>query len=582
MANKLKKSTIAKPAEEEKEVKTERAERKSVPRTKPAVTPFKKDKEETVDFKKLARDERTWKIVGTVSLLISIFLFIAFVSYFFTWKEDQKNVFNNGAEFLWDGDSKASNLLGRLGAYISDFFIWKGFQIPRRDAARRHVVRHCECRGPRHRVHRARPRGDPAQPGHGVGAVRELSGRSAPRRQLDDGDPAGRILRRRRRRGDHVRLVGRRARGRHIRLHRRRSRVRPLEGPRQADPAPHEHRIAALVEHARPAARRRRADVRRWTSFRPRQKQQRTLEGAPYTVVDARDPFYLERLEKFLAAVAKHFDADRPVTLHRPPRLRRVGRVALRVPLRIDRRPARRPQRRDRPLHRRVSRSPGRPELLARPRRTEGILRRADPPIRRERYPQLRRFRPLLRLRPRPHQAQRHLPPRRLRRGRPLQPAQALRSSRSPPSGPGPFMSEFCGGYGSNKVAGDKWLNFVIDDALSLHPNYVNLLGWQAGDALAFTKERPDLVAHGLRTMGYRLVPSQVRYSAAVRSGEPLAIAMKWSNEGVGRGDARCLSRAAARRPHGRRRDDSVVALGEGQVARGREVDRPRPAAGGV
>ncbi len=86
---------------------------------------FKKDKDESVDFKKLARDERTWKIVGTISLLISIFLFIAFASYFFTWKEDQDKVINNASSFLWDDEAKASNLLGRLGAYASDFLSGK-------------------------------------------------------------------------------------------------------------------------------------------------------------------------------------------------------------------------------------------------------------------------------------------------------------------------------------------------------------------------------------------------------------------------------------------------------------------------
>ncbi len=128
MANKLKKSVIPPPAPV-KEVQAEKPERKAAPRSTTASSQFKKDKEEAVDFKKIARDERTWKIIGTVSLLISIFLFIAFVSYFFTWKEDQKNVFNEASSFLWDGEQKASNLLGRLGAYISDFFIWRGFGV---------------------------------------------------------------------------------------------------------------------------------------------------------------------------------------------------------------------------------------------------------------------------------------------------------------------------------------------------------------------------------------------------------------------------------------------------------------------
>ncbi|HVG13184.1 MAG TPA: DNA translocase FtsK [Flavisolibacter sp.] len=127
MANKLRKSVVPEPPPL-KEVKAEPVAKKT-PAPKKTPEAFKKDKEELVDLKRLARDERTWKILGTVSLLISIFLFIAFVSYFFTWKEDKSNVFNDGATFLWEGESKASNLLGRLGAYISDFFIWRGFGI---------------------------------------------------------------------------------------------------------------------------------------------------------------------------------------------------------------------------------------------------------------------------------------------------------------------------------------------------------------------------------------------------------------------------------------------------------------------
>ena len=59
----------------------------------------------------------------TLSYIIAVFLFIAFVSYLFTWKEDQDIVFR-GARILMDDDVKASNLLGRFGAYISHFFIY--------------------------------------------------------------------------------------------------------------------------------------------------------------------------------------------------------------------------------------------------------------------------------------------------------------------------------------------------------------------------------------------------------------------------------------------------------------------------
>jgi hypothetical protein len=49
----------------------------------------------------------------------------------------------------------------------------------------------------------------------------------------------------------------------------------------------------------------------------PDRKQVRFCEGIPYTVVDAREPHYLDRLERFLAAVAAHFSEanHRPATL---------------------------------------------------------------------------------------------------------------------------------------------------------------------------------------------------------------------------------------------------------------------------
>jgi hypothetical protein len=99
----------------------------------------------------------------------------------------------------------------------------------------------------------------------------------------------------------------------------------------------------------------------------------------------------------------------------------------------------------------------------------------------------------------------------------------------------GPFMSEFVDGYGQSKVAGQKWLTKKIDDALSLHPNYINLLGWQAGDALAFVSEQPELFHRGLREMGYRLVPTQVSYPDTVARGGTFKLSMTWENRGVGR-----------------------------------------------
>ena len=114
MANKQKKTTAKKVKADPK---------------KADAKPFKQEKEENIDWKTLARDERTHKITGAVFLLIAIFLFIAFISYFFTWKEDQDKVFRGGSSLLFDNDTNVSNLLGRLGAVVSHFFIYKGFGI---------------------------------------------------------------------------------------------------------------------------------------------------------------------------------------------------------------------------------------------------------------------------------------------------------------------------------------------------------------------------------------------------------------------------------------------------------------------
>ncbi len=113
MANKLKKKT------------------KKSPEKKPAasgVTPFRAEKEEKTDLKSIARDERTWKIIGAVFLLLSIFLFISFASYLFTWKEDM-DIAQQGMGALLDNDKSVNNLLGRFGAVSSHFFIFKAFGI---------------------------------------------------------------------------------------------------------------------------------------------------------------------------------------------------------------------------------------------------------------------------------------------------------------------------------------------------------------------------------------------------------------------------------------------------------------------
>ena len=91
-------------------------------------TVLKQEPVEKVQLRQLAKDERTWKITGLVFLLISIFLLISFVSYFFTWRQDFTQA-SRGFELLADLDAGAENLLGKSGALVSHLFIYKLFGV---------------------------------------------------------------------------------------------------------------------------------------------------------------------------------------------------------------------------------------------------------------------------------------------------------------------------------------------------------------------------------------------------------------------------------------------------------------------
>ncbi len=90
---------------------------------------LKNDVEQEIEVKQLLKDERTHKIAGTILILIAFLLFTAFSSYLFTWEEDQDKVFRAGSNLFWGSDVKVNNLLGTLGAFLSHFFIYKGFGI---------------------------------------------------------------------------------------------------------------------------------------------------------------------------------------------------------------------------------------------------------------------------------------------------------------------------------------------------------------------------------------------------------------------------------------------------------------------
>ena len=81
------------------------------PERKPSVFSFLKTKQ-------------TQTIFGFFLMLFSLFLCIAFVSFFFNWQEDQSTIHQ-----LSNRAVKSENLLGKIGAKLGHFFIHKGFGI---------------------------------------------------------------------------------------------------------------------------------------------------------------------------------------------------------------------------------------------------------------------------------------------------------------------------------------------------------------------------------------------------------------------------------------------------------------------
>ena len=79
---------------------------------------FSKNKEK----KELSSAKRLF--IGSSLIILSLFLFISFVSYFFTGEIDQSNL----TDFT-DATTSNSNSLGKIGAIVSDFFIYRGFGV---------------------------------------------------------------------------------------------------------------------------------------------------------------------------------------------------------------------------------------------------------------------------------------------------------------------------------------------------------------------------------------------------------------------------------------------------------------------
>lgn len=74
------------------------------------------------------RNERIQKLVGLLLILGGIYLFIALLSYVFTWDKDQDKVLGPLSE-LFAIDTKVMNWLGKFGALVSHLFMYKWFGV---------------------------------------------------------------------------------------------------------------------------------------------------------------------------------------------------------------------------------------------------------------------------------------------------------------------------------------------------------------------------------------------------------------------------------------------------------------------
>ncbi len=75
-------------------------------------------------FLSFLKNRQTQTIIGSFLILFAVFLAIAFISFFFSWQEDQSTLTH-----LTDKTITSKNLLGKLGAKVSHFFIYRGFGI---------------------------------------------------------------------------------------------------------------------------------------------------------------------------------------------------------------------------------------------------------------------------------------------------------------------------------------------------------------------------------------------------------------------------------------------------------------------
>ncbi len=87
--------------------------------------------EKSVNFsiRNFITDERTKSITALLLVLFSVFLIFSFISYLFTWSEDQSKLSMPFFKYFFDAEIEAENWAGKLGAYLSHVLYHNTFGI---------------------------------------------------------------------------------------------------------------------------------------------------------------------------------------------------------------------------------------------------------------------------------------------------------------------------------------------------------------------------------------------------------------------------------------------------------------------
>jgi S-DNA-T family DNA segregation ATPase FtsK/SpoIIIE len=87
------------------------------------------DNETNINVTEVVKDERTSKIMGLLLLFITLFFFIAFTSYLFTWQDDQDKVQLWRTLLFATNDVKVNNIVGFIGAFVAYQLMYNGFGV---------------------------------------------------------------------------------------------------------------------------------------------------------------------------------------------------------------------------------------------------------------------------------------------------------------------------------------------------------------------------------------------------------------------------------------------------------------------